>query len=86
MTKEVGKAFLSYNELETILVEIENIINSRPLTYILGDNEGASYPLTPSQLVNGRNLNCWPNDAHFEIHTVHTYESLSKRQNIMVSY
>ena len=77
LTKVVGRAFLSYYELETILAEIDNVINSRPLTYLFDDTEGISYPLTPSQLINGRNLNCLPNDAQFEI--VHTYESLSKR-------
>ena len=68
---------LNVDELHTILVEIEGVINARPLTYVYDDNEGVSYPLTPSHLVNGRNLNRLPNDAYFEI--CNTYESLSKR-------
>eukprot|EP00112_Aurelia_sp_Birch-Aquarium-sp1_P012254 Seg2575.2 transcript_id=Seg2575.2/GoldUCD/mRNA.D3Y31 product="hypothetical protein" protein_id=Seg2575.2/GoldUCD/D3Y31 len=63
--------------MSTILVEIESVINSRPLTYVYDDSEGISYPLTPSHLINCRNLDRLPNDAHFEI--VNTYESLSKR-------
>ena len=47
---------LNYSELYTVLTEIESVINARPLTYIYDDTEGISYPLTPSQLVNGRNL------------------------------
>ena len=77
LIKTIGRAMLNYNELHTILVEIEGVINARPLTYVYDDNEGVSYPLTPSHLVNGRNLNRLPNDAYFEI--CNTYESLSKR-------
>ena len=77
LIKTIGRAMLNYNELHTILVEIEGVINARPLTYVDDDNEGVLYPLTPSHLVNGRNLNRLPNDAYFEI--CNTYESLSKR-------
>jgi len=47
---------LSFMELSTLLVEIECAINARPITYIFDDTEGISYPLTPSQLINGRTL------------------------------
>ena len=77
LIKTIGRAMLNYDELHTILVEIEGVINTRPLTYVYDDNEGVSYPLTPSHLVNGRNLNRLPNNAYFEI--CNTYESLSKR-------
>lgn len=77
LVKVIGRALLKFDEMSTILVEIESVINSRPLTYVYDDSEGISYPLTPSHLINGRNLDRLPNDAHFEI--VNTYESLSKR-------
>ncbi len=77
LTKVIGKAMLSYYELNTILVEVESVVNSRPLTYISDDEDGISYPLTPSQLINGRNLQCTPCDNVYEV--VSTYESLSKR-------
>ena len=75
--KVVGKAMLTLNEMSTLLVEVEGVINTRPLTYVHDDNEGISYPLTPSHLINGRNLSSLPNNTYFEI--VSTYESLSKR-------
>jgi len=77
LTKIIGRALLSYDELATIITEIEGVINSRPITYIVDDSDGISYPLTPSQLINGRNLSSLPNNAYFEI--VNTYEELSKR-------
>ncbi len=77
LIKVVGQAMLNYSELSTVLTEIEIIINARPLTYIYDDTEGISYPLTPSQLVNGRNLQQISNNRHAEV--VSTYESLSKR-------
>ncbi len=77
LVKIIGRAMLSYSELNTILVEIEGVINARPLTYVFDDSEGISYPLTPSQLINGRNLMQEPNHKHAEI--VSTYEALSRR-------
>ena len=53
LKKCVGKAKLSYEELETILIEIEMVINSRPLTYLY---EEADEALTPSHLLIGRRL------------------------------
>ena len=77
LVKVVGRWLLIFAELSTILVEIEAVINSRPLTYVFDDSDGISYPLTPSQLINGRNSEMWPNDRHCEI--VSNYETLSKR-------
>ena len=79
IVKLIGRAFLSYEELATILTEIESVINSRPLTYTYDDSDGISYPLTPSQLINGWNLSNVPNNAYFEI--INTYEGLSRRAN-----
>ena len=52
--KMIGQAKLSLDELHTAIVEIESIINSRPLSYIsLSDLEE---PLTPSHLMIGRRI------------------------------
>ncbi len=77
LVKFIGRSLLTQSELGIILVEIESVINSRPLTYVYDDSEGLSYPLTPSQLINGRNLQRLPSEGHYKI--ISTYESLSER-------
>ena len=64
--KVVGKAMLTFSEMNTLLVEVESIINARPLTYVHDDCEGISYPLTPSHLINGRNMSNFPQDRHLK--------------------
>ena len=56
LKKSVGQASLTFDELSTILVKIEGVINARPITYAYDDSEGVSFPLTPSQLVYRRNI------------------------------
>ena len=41
LKKVVGKAKLSYEEMETVLGEIEIVINSQPLTYLYEEAEEA---------------------------------------------
>lgn len=54
LRKMVGQAKLSLDELHTAIVEIESIVNSRPLSYLTsGDMEE---PLTPSHLLIGRRV------------------------------
>ena len=75
--KVVGSSVLNSEELRTVLVEIESVLNARPLTYVFDDGEGVSYPITPSQLSYGRNVMLTPNDSHLEVDS--TQELLTKR-------
>ena len=68
---------MDFEALRTLLVEIETTINNRPLTYVYDDVEGISYPLTPSQLIYGRQISLTPNDRQFDI--VSTNSSLTKK-------
>ena len=54
LKKILGRARLTYEELLTVLVEVECILNSRPLTYMYPDEIGE--PLTPSHLISGRRM------------------------------
>lgn len=53
LKKTLGTARISYEELLSVVVEIEGILNSRPLTYV--DDELRN-PLTLSHLIIGRRL------------------------------
>jgi hypothetical protein len=77
LKKSMGKTFLSFEEMRTMLVEIESTLNNRPLTYVYDDNEGVSFPLTPSCLIYGRRIATTPNDSQFEISS--TNQSLTRR-------
>ena len=77
LKKCIGRSTLTLEELSTVLIEIEAILNARPITYVYDDDESLSYPLTPSQLVNGRRITPMPNNEHFEI--VNTNRILTKR-------
>ena len=54
MKKVAGKAFLNYDELTTLLIEIEQTLNTRPLTYLSDNNEDEA--IAPSHLLYGRNI------------------------------
>ena len=47
LIKVVRKARLSYDVLVTVIYEIENSINSRPLTYLAEDNYETPLPTIP---------------------------------------
>ena len=49
------KSYLNMIELNTILIEVEAVLNSRPLTYPYVDINDAS-PLTPSHFLCGHRL------------------------------
>ena len=54
LRKVLGNAKLTYEQLKTILVEIEGVLNSRPLTYVYDEID--DLPLTPTCLVAERRL------------------------------
>ena len=82
LRKVVGRAKFSYDEMHSAVVEIEAIVNSRPLAYLHPDD--LEQPLTPSHLLVGRRLLSLPDhltylepegDEDFEL----TTESLQRR-------
>lgn len=52
LKKTLGRTFVTLNQLETIIVEIEAMLNDRPLTYASPDLTDPQ-PLTPSHLLYG---------------------------------
>ena len=70
--KTLGRSKLLFDELTTSLVEVEAVLNSRPLTYLYSDD--VEEPVTPSHLVIGWRLltlpvvplqiDCWDSGDH----------------------
>ena len=51
--KPLGRALITLTELQTLAVEVEAILNDRPITYVSGDVVDEE-PLTPSHLYGRR--------------------------------
>ena len=58
LRKTVGKAKLTLDELNTVVVQVEAILNSRPISYV--SSEDLEEPLTPSHLFTGYRLLAYP--------------------------
>ena len=54
LKKAIGRRRLTYEELETVLIDVEAVLNSRPLTYLYANDTDT--PITPSHLFCGRRL------------------------------
>ena len=78
LKKTVGRTTLNFDELQTTVVEIEAIVNARPITYVYDDDESVSTPLTPSHLIHGRRITNAPSNQHFEIGTVNQTDKKSE--------
>ena len=61
LKKTMGNARVTFEEFETVLVQVEGILNSRPLLYV---PEEMTEPLTPSSLCLGRRLLSQMEDAN----------------------
>lgn len=64
LRKVVGQVRYSFDELNTAIVEIEGIINSRPISYL--DSGDIEEPLTPSHLLVGHRILNLPDNRYFE--------------------
>ena len=60
--KVLGRRHVSLSILETVIVEIEAVLNDRPLTFVSSELEDLE-PLTPSHLLHGRRITCLPHKA-----------------------
>jgi len=59
LKKILGKRMLSWDELNTIVVETEAVVNDRPITYAAAYHDEL-IPLSPSMLLHGRPMSTLP--------------------------
>ena len=61
LKKVLGRALVTVEELNTVLLEIEATVNDRPLTYVSSNMEEVQI-ITPSHLLRGRRLRTFPKE------------------------
>ena len=76
LKKVIGRARLTNDELLTVIVECETIINSRPLTFVYIDD--VEEPLTPGHLLLRRRILSLPEVADVTVQELNR-ESMTRR-------
>ena len=74
LRKVLGKAFLGPRELDTVLVEVEAVVNRRPLTHVADIAD--ELPLTPAMMISG----VWGPDGVKDGDASLTAEQMNSRQ------
>ena len=85
LKKTIGKARLTLDELATVVVQVEAILNSKAITYV--SSEDLEEPLTPSHLLTGNHLLFLPDgsaghdgDENFELTSL---DLITRAQNAL---
>ena len=68
--ESIGRSSLSVDEQNSLLIEIESAINSRPITYLYDDQDSISCALSPSHLIYGTRVIAEPNEEIFDIYSL----------------
>ncbi|GFV30545.1 integrase catalytic domain-containing protein [Trichonephila clavipes] len=75
LRKMLGRALLTFEELSTILSEVEVIVNHRPLTYVEND-PGEPEPLTPAHF-----LELGYGDSKYPIHFIELIDATTAKES-----
>ncbi|XP_077262511.1 uncharacterized protein LOC143897575 [Temnothorax americanus] len=68
LRRVAGNAILTFEELYTLLAQVEALLNSRPLTPMSSDPNDL-IPLTPAYFLIGRTLTAPPDPTLTDVHT-----------------
>jgi len=62
LKKVLGRSKISLVVLQTLVVEVEAILNDQPLTHVSSDMDDAE-PLTPAHLLHGHCITSLPHEV-----------------------
>ena len=81
--KILGRAHIILQGLQTIIVEVEAVLNDRPITYVSSDVD-YPVPLTPSHLLCGRRITrlSLPTFEEDEMHHLNFDDSLVIKRRV----
>ena len=82
LRKTFRNARLTYEELLTVIIEIECVLNSRPFTYV--NSADMDEPLTPCHLVTGRRLLSLPEEVLVHEEKDNEVVLLTRRQRYLI--
>ena len=79
LRKVLGKAFVRLVELQTVVIEVECIMNDWPLTYVSSD-PADEQPLTPAHLLYGRTItsSTYPDERPDEAEMIFTRDTINQ--------
>ena len=84
LRKTLGKGTLRYGELLTAIIEIEGIMNSRPLCYQYSDQ--LDDVITPSHLLHGRRIFNWHSNESISDETTYTLTNRLKHLQTVIDH
>ena len=59
LKKRLHTALVTLDELQTVLTEVEGVLNDRPLCYF-PEQDGSYVPISPARLMTGHSINALP--------------------------
>lgn len=81
LTRVLGNTQLTYEDFQTLLVQVEAVLNSRPITPLSNDPNDLT-PLTCGHFIIGKSLMALPDTAGLEmvkVNRLSTYENIQRK-------